>query len=71
VITLVSILVSTIVAIAVGAAVRRLAPAIGAVVPPRPDRWHSSPTATMGGIAIAVATVVGFSVGLEIGRAHV
>ena len=34
---------------------RRLAPAIGAVVPPRPDRWHSAPTPTMGGVAIAAA----------------
>jgi UDP-GlcNAc:undecaprenyl-phosphate GlcNAc-1-phosphate transferase len=58
------IIVSTIVAVAVGAAVRRLARAIGAVVPPRPDRWHSSPTPTMGGIAIAVATIAGFGVAL-------
>jgi UDP-GlcNAc:undecaprenyl-phosphate GlcNAc-1-phosphate transferase len=42
--------------------VRRLAPAYGAVVPPRPDRWHSVPTPTMGGIAIAAATVAGFGV---------
>jgi UDP-GlcNAc:undecaprenyl-phosphate/decaprenyl-phosphate GlcNAc-1-phosphate transferase len=32
-------------------------------VPPRPDRWHSAPTPTMGGIAIAGATVAGFSIG--------
>jgi UDP-GlcNAc:undecaprenyl-phosphate GlcNAc-1-phosphate transferase len=62
VIAFLAIIVSTILAVAVGAAVRRLAPAIGAVVPPRPDRWHSSPTPTMGGIAIAVATVAGFGV---------
>ena len=31
----------------------RGAASIGAVVPPRPDRWHSAPTPTMGGIAIA------------------
>ena len=43
---------------------RRLAPAYGVVVPPRPDRWHSAPTPTMGGIAIAVATLIGFGVGL-------
>jgi UDP-GlcNAc:undecaprenyl-phosphate/decaprenyl-phosphate GlcNAc-1-phosphate transferase len=59
-----TIIVSTIAAVVIGAGVRRLAPAIGAVVPPRPDRWHSAPTPTMGGIAIAAATVVGFSVGL-------
>ena len=57
-----SSLVAVITAVATGAAVRRLAPVYGAVVPPRPDRWHSAPTPTMGGIAIAVATVVGFSV---------
>jgi UDP-GlcNAc:undecaprenyl-phosphate GlcNAc-1-phosphate transferase len=43
-----------------GALVRHVAPAGGAVVPPRPDRWHTSPTPTMGGIAIAVATITGF-----------
>jgi UDP-GlcNAc:undecaprenyl-phosphate GlcNAc-1-phosphate transferase len=45
--------------VAAGALVRRTAPAIGAVVPPRPDRWHSTPTPTMGGIAIAAGTVAG------------
>ena len=59
-----TIVVATITALVVGAGVRRLAPAIGAVVPPRPDRWHSAPTPTMGGIAIAAATVAGFGVGL-------
>jgi UDP-GlcNAc:undecaprenyl-phosphate/decaprenyl-phosphate GlcNAc-1-phosphate transferase len=63
VIALISLLVATATAVAVGAAVRRLAPVIGAVVPPRPDRWHSAPTPTMGGIAIVVATIAGFSVG--------
>ena len=43
-----------------GALVRRLASARGAVVPPRPDRWHSAPTPTMGGIAIAAGTMGGF-----------
>ena len=41
---------------------RRFAPTIGAVVPPRPDRWHRAPTPTMGGIAIASATTIGFLV---------
>jgi UDP-GlcNAc:undecaprenyl-phosphate GlcNAc-1-phosphate transferase len=45
-----------------GAVVRRFAPAVGAVVPPRPDRWHRAPTPTMGGIAIALATTIGFVV---------
>ena len=43
-----------------GGLVRRYAPHSGAVVPPRPDRWHSEPTPTMGGIAIAAATIAGF-----------
>jgi UDP-GlcNAc:undecaprenyl-phosphate GlcNAc-1-phosphate transferase len=48
--------------VAGGALVRRLAPATGAVVPPRPDRWHSAPTPTMGGIGIAAATLAGVAV---------
>jgi UDP-GlcNAc:undecaprenyl-phosphate GlcNAc-1-phosphate transferase len=55
-------IVATVAAVALGAVVRRTAPAIGAVVPPRPDRWHSAPTPTMGGIAIAGGTIAGFSV---------
>jgi UDP-GlcNAc:undecaprenyl-phosphate GlcNAc-1-phosphate transferase len=47
-------------AVALGAVVRRAAPAVGAVVPPRADRWHGSPTPTMGGVAIAGATALGF-----------
>ncbi|MGH9346075.1 MAG: hypothetical protein ACRD26_02305 [Vicinamibacterales bacterium] len=46
--------------VALGAVVRRLAPVVGAVVPPRADRWHDRPTPTMGGVAIAGATVAGF-----------
>src|SRR5688572_20371296 len=46
--------------VAGGGLVRRHAPASGAVVPPRPDRWHTAPTPTMGGIAIAAATIGGF-----------
>ena len=52
--------VATLSAVALGAAVRRAAPAVGAVVPPRPDRWHERPTPTMGGVAIAGATAAGF-----------
>ena len=51
--------IALVVTIAAGAQVRRFAPTIGAVVPPRPDRWHSTPTPTMGGIAIAAGTVAG------------
>ncbi len=49
-------------AVALGSVVRRVAPAIGAVVPPRADRWHGQPTPTLGGVAIAGATTVGFLV---------
>jgi UDP-GlcNAc:undecaprenyl-phosphate GlcNAc-1-phosphate transferase len=62
VIEVLSFLVATAAALAAGAIVRRLAPAYGAVVPPRPDRWHSDPTPTMGGLAIAFGTVAGFAV---------
>jgi UDP-GlcNAc:undecaprenyl-phosphate GlcNAc-1-phosphate transferase len=48
------------VAVALGDSVRRYAPVLGAVVPPRPDRWHNTPTPTMGGIAIAAGTMLGF-----------
>jgi UDP-GlcNAc:undecaprenyl-phosphate/decaprenyl-phosphate GlcNAc-1-phosphate transferase len=47
-------------AVALGAVVRRAAPSLGAVVPPRADRWHDHPTPTMGGVAIAGATTLGF-----------
>jgi UDP-GlcNAc:undecaprenyl-phosphate GlcNAc-1-phosphate transferase len=60
VIPLLAFLVATAVAVALGAVVRRTAPLIGAVVLPRPDRWHGTTTPTMGGIAIAAGTVVGF-----------
>ena len=40
---------------------RRVAPRIGAVVPPRPDRWHREPTPTMGGVAIVGGTALGFA----------
>src|SRR5688572_16195991 len=53
---------ATVTAVAMGALVRRIAPAVGAVVPPRPDRWSSAPTPTMGGIAIALSTIAGFIV---------
>jgi UDP-GlcNAc:undecaprenyl-phosphate GlcNAc-1-phosphate transferase len=46
--------------VAGGALVRKYAPASGAVVPPRPDRWHTAPTPTMGGIGITAATVIAF-----------
>lgn len=54
-------LIATAVGVGLGAVVRRTAPLIGAVVAPRADRWHDTATPTMGGIAIAAATVIGFS----------
>ena len=54
--------ISLFASVALCAAVRRSAPAFGAVVPPRADRWHSQPTPTMGGVAIAAAAVLGFAV---------
>lgn len=61
-ISTISFLIATVAAVALGAVVRRAAPVAGAVVPPRPDRWHRAPTPTMGGIAIAAATMAGFAV---------
>jgi UDP-GlcNAc:undecaprenyl-phosphate GlcNAc-1-phosphate transferase len=60
--TAIAFVVATAASLALGAVVRRFAPSIGAVVPPRPDRWHRAPTPTMGGIAIAFATTIGFLV---------
>jgi UDP-GlcNAc:undecaprenyl-phosphate GlcNAc-1-phosphate transferase len=59
--TAVVFVVATVASLGAGGLVRRLAPTIGAVVPPRPDRWHSAPTPTMGGIAIAIGTLAGFA----------
>jgi UDP-GlcNAc:undecaprenyl-phosphate GlcNAc-1-phosphate transferase len=62
VIVILAFVVALAVALAMGAVVRRTAPVIGAVVPPRPDRWHREPTPTMGGVAIVVAMAIGFVV---------
>ena len=59
-----SFLLAVVASVALGALVRRVAPVAGAVVPPRPDRWHRAPTPTMGGIAIAGATFMGFALAL-------
>jgi UDP-GlcNAc:undecaprenyl-phosphate GlcNAc-1-phosphate transferase len=61
ILSIVVFLIATAAAVAVGALVRKMAPSIGAVVPPRPDRWHSTPTPTMGGLAIAAGTFGGFA----------
>jgi UDP-GlcNAc:undecaprenyl-phosphate GlcNAc-1-phosphate transferase len=55
---LVAFFVSIAASVLLGAVMRRVSVAIGAVVPPRPDRWHNSPTPTMGGVAIAMATLI-------------
>src|SRR6187399_3177685 len=57
-------LTALVASILLGAVMRWLSASIGAVVPPRPDRWHSQPTPTMGGVAIAGATIVAFVIGL-------
>ena len=57
-------LAALVASILLGAVMRWLSASIGAVVPPRPDRWHSQPTPTMGGVAIAGATIVAFVIGL-------
>ena len=53
---------ATAVSLATAAAVRRVAMRIGAVVPPRQDRWHRASTPTFGGVAIAVGTAFAFAV---------
>jgi UDP-GlcNAc:undecaprenyl-phosphate GlcNAc-1-phosphate transferase len=60
VIYFIAFIIATAASLAAGAVVRRLASAAGAVVPPRPDRWHNTPTPTLGGIAIAAGTLAGF-----------
>jgi UDP-GlcNAc:undecaprenyl-phosphate GlcNAc-1-phosphate transferase len=53
-------IVAVAVALAGGGVMRGVAMRLGAVVPPRPDRWHAAPTPTMGGVAIAAAVLVAF-----------
>jgi UDP-GlcNAc:undecaprenyl-phosphate/decaprenyl-phosphate GlcNAc-1-phosphate transferase len=51
--------------------VRRWAHQLGIVAVPRRDRWHSRPTALMGGIAIYLAFVIGcFIFAPDLSRAH-
>jgi UDP-GlcNAc:undecaprenyl-phosphate GlcNAc-1-phosphate transferase len=45
-----------------GGFIRRKAIRVGAVVLPRPDRWHQSPTPTFGGVAMAAG--VSFAIGV-------
>jgi UDP-GlcNAc:undecaprenyl-phosphate GlcNAc-1-phosphate transferase len=64
VILIITFVVATVASLGLGAIVRRVAPAIGAVVPPRIDRWHEHATPTMGGVAIASATALALLVTL-------
>jgi UDP-GlcNAc:undecaprenyl-phosphate GlcNAc-1-phosphate transferase len=55
---LASALVAAVLSWAFCGLVRYLGMRGGAVVPPRPDRWHSNPTPTMGGVGFALASLV-------------
>jgi UDP-GlcNAc:undecaprenyl-phosphate/decaprenyl-phosphate GlcNAc-1-phosphate transferase len=55
-------LAGALVSFAACALVRRIALDIGAVVAPRPDRWHRTPTPTFGGIAIIAGVFTGAAV---------
>ena len=55
--------VSLVVAFVVDAIVRQTALRLGRVVPPRPDRWHRTPTPTYGGIGVAAGLIAGGFVG--------
>jgi UDP-GlcNAc:undecaprenyl-phosphate GlcNAc-1-phosphate transferase len=46
------------IAVAATPLVRALARKIGAVAAPKKDRWHTAPTAMMGGLAIFAATII-------------
>jgi UDP-GlcNAc:undecaprenyl-phosphate GlcNAc-1-phosphate transferase len=61
-IAILAFVIATAASIALCALVRRTAPVIGAVVPPRPDRWHRAPTPTLGGVGIVTATALAFLV---------
>ena len=62
------VFVSLAVAFAVDAVVRYIALRRGAVVPPRPDRWHRTPTPTFGGIGVMAGLIAGCAVGGALGR---
>ena len=61
-----TLVVATGLTVALGALVRRMAPTMGAVVPPRADRWHNRPTPTMGGVAFAAGTLLPFAAGVTL-----
>jgi UDP-GlcNAc:undecaprenyl-phosphate GlcNAc-1-phosphate transferase len=55
---LATFVVAVVASVVLGWVMRRVSVSIGAVVPPRADRWHSEPTPTMGGVAIVAALLV-------------
>src|SRR3990170_756833 len=57
-----TLLAGAVVSFAAGGLVRRAAIRAGAVVPPRPDRWHRTPTPTFGGVAIIAGLLAGAAV---------
>jgi UDP-GlcNAc:undecaprenyl-phosphate GlcNAc-1-phosphate transferase len=57
---LIPVLVSLALALALTPLVRALARRLGMVAKPKPDRWHSKPTAMMGGVAIYLAVVTSY-----------
>jgi UDP-GlcNAc:undecaprenyl-phosphate GlcNAc-1-phosphate transferase len=56
-------LAGALVSFAAGGVVRQMAIRAGAVVPPRPDRWHRRPTPTFGGVAIFTGLIAGAAIG--------
>jgi UDP-GlcNAc:undecaprenyl-phosphate GlcNAc-1-phosphate transferase len=57
-----TLLAGAVVSFAAGGLVRRAAIRSGAVVSPRPDRWHRTPTPTFGGVAIVAGVLAGAAV---------
>jgi UDP-GlcNAc:undecaprenyl-phosphate/decaprenyl-phosphate GlcNAc-1-phosphate transferase len=55
-------LLAFLIGVALTVGVRALARRAGVVAPPRADRWHTKPTAMLGGIAIYLAFLVAFLV---------
>lgn len=52
-----AICLSFVLGVSITAAVRELARKLGVVAKPKADRWHTRPTALLGGIAIALTTL--------------
>jgi UDP-GlcNAc:undecaprenyl-phosphate GlcNAc-1-phosphate transferase len=65
---LATFVVALVASVVLGAVMRRVSASIGAIVPPRPDRWHSQPTATMGGVAIVAATLLAMGAAFLLAR---